>query len=63
MRCSSPLPIPILAILLGVVVLGEALLPKHLAGMTLIALGLAAMDGRPLRMAFARMVAQRGRVP
>lgn len=39
--------IPIVAILLGVVVLGEALLVKHLAGMALIALGLAAIDGRP----------------
>lgn len=39
--------IPIVAILLGVAVLGETLLPKHLAGMALIALGLAAIDGRP----------------
>jgi drug/metabolite transporter (DMT)-like permease len=39
--------IPIVAILLGVLVLGEALLPKHLGGMALIALGLAAIDGRP----------------
>lgn len=39
--------IPIVAILLGVVALGEALLPKHLIGMALIALGLAAIDGRP----------------
>ena len=38
--------IPIVAILLGVAVLGEALLPKHLIGMALIALGLAAIDGR-----------------
>lgn len=40
--------IPIVAILLGVAVLGETLLPKHLAGMALIALGLAAIDGRPV---------------
>jgi drug/metabolite transporter (DMT)-like permease len=39
--------IPIIAILLGVVVLGETLLAKHVAGMALIALGLAAIDGRP----------------
>lgn len=39
--------IPIVAIWLGVTVLGEALLPKHLLGMALIALGLAAIDGRP----------------
>ena len=38
--------IPIVAVLLGVAVLGEALLPKHLIGMALIALGLAAIDGR-----------------
>jgi drug/metabolite transporter (DMT)-like permease len=38
--------IPIVAILLGFAVLGEALLPKHLLGMALIALGLAAIDGR-----------------
>ena len=42
--------IPIVAVLLGVAVLGEALLPKHLIGMMLIALGLAAIDGRPWRM-------------
>lgn len=39
--------IPIVAILLGVVFLGEALATKHIAGMVLIALGLAAIDGRP----------------
>lgn len=39
--------IPIVAILLGVLVLGETLLAKHVAGMALIALGLAAIDGRP----------------
>lgn len=39
--------IPIVAIWLGVAVLGESLLPKHLIGMALIALGLAAIDGRP----------------
>lgn len=39
--------IPVTAILLGVLVLGEALLPRHLAGMALIGLGLAAIDGRP----------------
>lgn len=40
--------IPIVAILLGVLVLGETLLTKHLVGMALIALGLAAIDGRML---------------
>ena len=41
--------VPVSAILLGVLVLGEVLLPKHLTGMTLIGLGLAAIDGRPWR--------------
>lgn len=42
--------IPVSAILLGVAILGEALAPRHLAGMAAIALGLAAIDGRPLRL-------------
>ncbi|WP_232328770.1 MULTISPECIES: DMT family transporter [Sphingomonas] len=41
--------IPVTAILLGALVLGEALAPRHYAGMALIALGLAAIDGRPFR--------------
>lgn len=41
--------IPIGAILLGVAFLGEVLQPRHVAGMGLIALGLAAIDGRPWR--------------
>ena len=41
--------IPVSAILLGILFLNEALLPKHLAGMALIGLGLAAIDGRPWR--------------
>ena len=41
--------IPVTAILLGALVLGEALEPRHYAGMALIALGLAAIDGRLLR--------------
>ncbi|UVO49317.1 EamA family transporter [Sphingomonas sp. SUN019] len=39
--------IPVVAILLGVAVLGETLMAKHFIGMALIALGLAAIDGRP----------------
>ncbi|MEO0392355.1 MAG: DMT family transporter [Pseudomonadota bacterium] len=39
--------IPISAIALGISFLGEVLLAKHLIGMALIALGLAAIDGRP----------------
>jgi len=38
--------VPISAILLGTLVLGESLAPRHLAGIGLIALGLAAIDGR-----------------
>ncbi len=40
--------IPVTALLLGVGVLGEVLLPRHAAGMALIATGLAVIDGRPL---------------
>lgn len=42
--------IPVSAILLGALVLGEMLAPKHFAGMALIAVGLAAIDGRLLKM-------------
>ena len=38
--------IPVSAILLGVLVLGETMQPKHFLGMALIGLGLAAIDGR-----------------
>jgi drug/metabolite transporter (DMT)-like permease len=41
--------IPITAILLGSLVLGEVLEGRHFAGMALIGLGLAAIDGRLLR--------------
>ena len=41
--------IPVSAILLGWLVLGEVLLPRHLPGMGLIALGLACIDGRLFR--------------
>ena len=42
--------IPVSAILLGALVLGEVLAAKHFAGMALIAVGLAAIDGRVVRM-------------
>jgi drug/metabolite transporter (DMT)-like permease len=43
--------IPVSAIALGAVVLGEHLAPKHFAGMALIGLGLACIDGRvPARL-------------
>lgn len=41
--------IPVTAILLGALVLGERLAPRHFAGMVLIGLSLAAIDGRLLR--------------
>lgn len=41
--------IPVSAIGLGILVLGEVLLPRHLAGLALIAVGLAALDGRVWR--------------
>lgn len=50
--------VPVSAILLGVLVLGEVLLPKHLAGMALIGLGLAAIDGRPWRYLRSVVVAK-----
>jgi drug/metabolite transporter (DMT)-like permease len=48
--------IPASAILLGMLVLGERLSLRHFIGMAIIALGLAAIDGRPVRY-FARMAA------
>lgn len=48
--------IPVSAILLGAMFLGETLEPKHFLGMTLIAAGLAAIDGRLLRL-FSRPAA------
>jgi len=41
--------VPVSAILLGIVFLGEALLPRHMIGMALIALGLTLVDGRLFR--------------
>lgn len=41
--------IPVSAVLLGALFLGEALLPKHVAGAALVGIGLAAIDGRPWR--------------
>jgi drug/metabolite transporter (DMT)-like permease len=42
--------LPPVAIGLGVLVLGEVLLPSHVAGLALILVGLAAIDGRVLRV-------------
>ncbi len=41
--------IPVSAILLGAIFLGERLEPRHMLGLALIAAGLAAIDGRLLR--------------
>jgi drug/metabolite transporter (DMT)-like permease len=41
--------IPVSALLLGTTILGERLDPRHWAGMALIGLGLAAIDGRVVR--------------
>jgi drug/metabolite transporter (DMT)-like permease len=41
--------IPLTAILLGTAFLDEVLLARHFAGMALIAIGLAAIDGRVFR--------------
>lgn len=38
--------VPVSAIFLGIFFLGEALLPRHMAGLALIALGLSLVDGR-----------------
>lgn len=50
--------VPVSAILLGTLVLGETLEPKHFAGMALIALGLVAIDGRAWRWVKARRLAE-----
>jgi drug/metabolite transporter (DMT)-like permease len=49
--------IPVSAILLGTLVLGEQLAIRHVAGMAAIALGLAAIDGRAVRLFRKRQVA------
>jgi drug/metabolite transporter (DMT)-like permease len=41
--------VPVTAILLGVLILGEVLALRHLLGMALIGAGLAAIDGRLLK--------------
>jgi drug/metabolite transporter (DMT)-like permease len=47
---------PVCALILGGVVLGEQLEPRHFGGMALIALGLAAIDGRPYRLVRAQLM-------
>lgn len=41
--------VPASAIALGIVILGESVLPRHLAGLALILAGLAVIDGRIMR--------------
>lgn len=48
-RPRDPPRVPVGAILLGTLCLGEPLLPRRIAGMALIGAGLAAIDGRPWR--------------
>lgn len=54
--------IPVSAILLGTLFLGEVLLPRHLAGMALIGAGLAAIDGRPWKAIRAAATQKKGAV-
>jgi drug/metabolite transporter (DMT)-like permease len=49
--------VPVSAILLGALVLGERLQPRHFAGMALIGVGLAAIDGRLARWRDRRSLA------
>jgi len=55
--------IPVSALLLGRVVLGEPITPGALGGTALIALGLAAIDGRLLRLFSARARPGTSRLP
>ena len=43
--------IPVSAVLLGTLLLGEVLAARHIVGMAAIAVGLAMIDGRVLRLA------------
>ncbi|MCB9959301.1 MAG: DMT family transporter [Rhodospirillaceae bacterium] len=55
--------IPVSAIALGVLVLGERLSAVHLAGMALIGLGLALIDGRLVRLAARHLPGPAGPAP
>ncbi len=54
--------IPVSAILLGALFLSERLMPRHFGGLALIAIGLAAIDGRPVK-ALRRWVSPRAEDP
>ncbi|HEY7688022.1 MAG TPA: DMT family transporter [Dongiaceae bacterium] len=51
--------VPVSALLLGMMILGERLEPKHFIGMALIGVGLAALDGRPWRLLMNSLVQSR----
>ncbi|HEX6093090.1 MAG TPA: DMT family transporter [Dongiaceae bacterium] len=51
--------VPVSALLLGMLILGERLEPKHFLGMALIGIGLAAIDGRPWRILTNSLVQSR----
>ena len=51
--------VPVSALLLGMLILGERLEPKHFLGMALIGVGLAAIDGRPWRILANSLVQSR----
>ncbi len=53
--------VPISAILLGVLFLGESLEPRQIAGMALVVAGLAAIDGRVMRYLSNRRGARPGK--
>lgn len=52
--------VPITAILLGTLILGERLEARHFGGLALIGLGLAAIDGRPFRFLRVRLTPRSG---
>lgn len=53
--------IPVTAVMLGVTILGEQLAARHMSGMLLIGLGLAAIDGRPAALAWSAALRARRR--
>jgi drug/metabolite transporter (DMT)-like permease len=54
---------PVSAVLLGILVLGEAILTRHFVGMALIGVGLAAIDGRLWRVLCEKAAFQSQRHP
>jgi drug/metabolite transporter (DMT)-like permease len=53
--------IPVTAIVLGTLVLGERVAPRQLFGMAVIGLALAAIDGRPLAFIARRVTSDESR--